>query len=60
MQLNAKAREFLRQYHNGLRESYGATDSDRWFSLTDPKETQLRNALMEQSDFLNLITVADV
>lgn len=29
MQLNAKAREFLRQYHNGLRESYGATDDDR-------------------------------
>lgn len=30
MQLNAKAREFLRQYHNGLRESYGATDSRLW------------------------------
>ncbi|EPB2157011.1 hypothetical protein ACRC3O_000115 [Salmonella enterica] len=39
MQLNAKAREFLRQYHNGLRESYGATDGDRWFALSDPKET---------------------
>ncbi len=60
MQLNAKARQFLRQYHTGLRESYGATEEDRWFALTDPKETQLRNALMEQSDFLNLITVADV
>ncbi|ECW8037680.1 P2 family phage major capsid protein, partial [Salmonella enterica subsp. enterica] len=54
MQLNAKAREFLRQYHNGLRESYGATDGDRWFALSDPKETQMRNALLEESSFLNL------
>lgn len=60
MQLNAKAREFLRQYHNGLRESYGATDGDRWFALSDPKETQMRNALLEESSFLNLLTVADV
>ncbi|EEA2960293.1 phage major capsid protein, P2 family [Salmonella enterica subsp. enterica serovar Heidelberg] len=60
MQLNAKAREFLRQYHNGLRESYGATDDDRWFALSDPKETQMRNALLEESSFLNLLTVADV
>ncbi|EIM5331793.1 major capsid protein, partial [Salmonella enterica subsp. enterica serovar Saintpaul] len=52
MQLNAKAREFLRQYHNGLRESYGATDDDRWFALSDPKETQMRNALLEESSFL--------
>ncbi|EJJ4198872.1 major capsid protein, partial [Salmonella enterica] len=47
MQLNAKAREFLRQYHNGLRESYGATDGDHWFALSDPKETRMRNALLE-------------
>ncbi|WP_238929201.1 phage major capsid protein, P2 family [Citrobacter sp. R56] len=60
MQLNAKAREFLRQYHTGLRESYGATDGDRWFALSDPKETQMRNALLEESSFLNLLTVADV
>lgn len=60
MQLNAKARQFLRQYHTGLRESYGATEEDRWFALTDPKETQMRNALLEESSFLNFLTVADV
>ncbi|QCT18492.1 phage major capsid protein, P2 family [Jejubacter calystegiae] len=60
MQLNAKAREFLNQYHAGLCSSYDQQDAGRWFALTDPKETQLRDALLESADFLKMLTVADV
>lgn len=58
--LNNKARQFMDQYMSGLAESYEQENVSRYFALSDPKETQLRNALLEQSDFLKLITVADV
>jgi P2 family phage major capsid protein len=58
--LNNKARQFMADYMAGLAESYEQDDVSRYFALSDPKETQLRAALLEQSDFLNLITVADV
>ncbi len=45
MQLNTKAREFLRQYHNGLRESYGTMTTAG--CAVRSKETQMRNALLE-------------
>ena len=43
-----------------LAESYGVNKPDRYFSLNDPQETTLRQALLESVEFLNLITVADV
>lgn len=58
--LNSRARGYLRNYCDGLRESYNADDISRYFSLTDPKETKLRDALLESNDFMQLITVADV
>lgn len=60
MFLNQRARELLHQYSAGLAEAYGQENTERYFSLTDPKETQLRAALLESVDFLSMITVADV
>ncbi|MBQ4797158.1 major capsid protein, partial [Pectobacterium versatile] len=39
---------------------YGVADTARYFALTDPKETQLRAALLERVDFLSMINVLDV
>ncbi|BBG59479.1 phage major capsid protein, P2 family [Providencia sp. 1709051003] len=60
MQLNPRARQFLKSYEAGLAEAYGVDDTSKYFALTDPKETSLRDALMDQSTFLNMITCADV
>ncbi|RUT64338.1 hypothetical protein CKG00_14135 (plasmid) [Morganella morganii] len=60
MQLNQRARQFLKQYASGLAKAYGVEDTSRYFALTDPKETSLRAALMEEVSFLNMITVVDV
>jgi P2 family phage major capsid protein len=60
MQLNQRARGFLQNYSAGLAEAYGVTDTSRYFALTDPKETSLRDALLESVEFLNMITCADV
>lgn len=60
MQLNQRARQFLKQYAAGLAKAYGVEDTSRYFALTDPKETSLRAALMEEVSFLNMITVVDV
>ncbi|CAI1906461.1 phage major capsid protein, P2 family [Serratia proteamaculans] len=60
MQLNQRAREFLRAYSTGLAAEYGQDTAERYFSLTDPKETELRTALLESVDFLSMITVEDV
>ncbi|QUT16158.1 phage major capsid protein, P2 family [Rahnella inusitata] len=62
MILNAKARGFLKQFGAGLAAANGLDNGEesKYFALSDPKETQLRDALLESSDFLNWITVADV
>lgn len=60
MFLNQRARELLRAYSMGLAAEYGQDSAERYFSLTDPKETQLRAALLESVGFLSMITVADV
>ncbi|WIF70687.1 phage major capsid protein, P2 family [Proteus vulgaris] len=60
MQLNQRARQYLKAYVNGLAEAYGVDDTSKYFSLTDPKETALRSALMESVDFLGMITCMDV
>jgi len=59
MILNAKARGFLKQFGAGLAAANGLDggEESNYFSLSDPKETQLRDALLESSDFLNWITV---
>ncbi|WP_350313290.1 phage major capsid protein, P2 family [Dickeya fangzhongdai] len=60
MFLNQRAREYLSAYSAGLAQEYGVADTARYFALTDPKETQLRAALLERVDFLSMINVLDV
>lgn len=62
MILNAKARGYLKQFAAGLAEANGLDvgEVSNYFSLSDPKETQLRDALLENVEILNWITVADV
>lgn len=60
MFLNQRARELLRKYSTGLAKEYGQDSTKHYFSLTDPKETALRAALLESVDFLSMITCADV
>ena len=60
MQLNQRARQYIDSYSAQLSQSYNVNDTSRYFSLTDPKETLLRDALLERADFLNMITVVDV
>ncbi|MBC3946676.1 phage major capsid protein, P2 family [Erwinia persicina] len=60
MKLNKRAEQFINAYADGLATHYNITKPDRYFSLTDPQETSLRQALLESVEFLSLITVADV
>ncbi len=62
MILNAKARGFLKQFGAGLAEANGleSGEESKYFSVSDPKETQLQEALLQSSEFLEMITVMDV
>ncbi|MEI7278309.1 phage major capsid protein, P2 family [Pectobacterium atrosepticum] len=61
MQLTPKAEALLRKYAAGLATANGQVDTSRFFSLTNPKETQLRSALLQSSEFLSLLpNVLDV
>ncbi|UEM40069.1 phage major capsid protein, P2 family [Pectobacterium aquaticum] len=61
MQLTPRAEALLRKYAAGLATANGQVDTSRFFSLTNPKETQLRNALLQSSEFLSLLpNVLDV
>ncbi|HGE6484087.1 TPA: phage major capsid protein, P2 family [Klebsiella variicola] len=60
MQLNKQAKTFANAYAVGLAKNYGADSAGRYFSLSDPQEIQLRSALLESVEFLNMITCLDV
>lgn len=60
MQLTPKAEAMIRNYAAGLASANNVNDVQRYFSLTDPKETQLRDALLQSSEFLKLVNVMDV
>ncbi|WP_279050087.1 phage major capsid protein, P2 family [Cedecea davisae] len=61
MQLTPKAETFLRKYAAGLAKANGQPDTSRYFALTNPKETKLRDALLQSSEFLRLLpNVLDV
>ncbi|MDM3632682.1 phage major capsid protein, P2 family [Proteus mirabilis] len=57
---NQRIRELLDAYERAFSASCGVANVNRYFGLTDPKDTQLRDALLESAEFLKLITVADV
>ncbi|EKK4087996.1 major capsid protein, partial [Cronobacter sakazakii] len=46
MQLNQRARDLIGAYSAALCQGYNVQRADRYFSLTDPKETALRLALL--------------
>jgi P2 family phage major capsid protein len=60
--LTPLARERITQYFSVLSESFGVPlpDLANLFSVTEPVETSFRDALLEATDFLNLITCVDV
>ncbi|MCW2257862.1 P2 family phage major capsid protein [Providencia alcalifaciens] len=57
MLLNLKAREFLRNYAIALASEAGTDNVSRYFAITEPKEIQLRDALLEEVDFLGMINL---
>ena len=57
MLLNQKAREFVRNYAIALAGEAGVDDASYYFSISEPKETQMRDALLESVDFLSMINV---
>lgn len=59
-QLSPKAEGMLHQFTAALAKSYGVRDTSKMFAITPPKETLLRQALLEASDFLRLVNVKDV
>ncbi|HIF9091463.1 TPA: phage major capsid protein, P2 family [Photobacterium damselae] len=60
MQLNQAASASLNKYAQSLAKAYGITSVDKLFAITGPKETRLRQAILESVDFLKRITVVDV
>lgn len=59
-QLSALAEARLQSFTAALAKSYGVRDTAKMFAITPPKETLLRQALLESSEFLRLINVRDV
>ncbi|WP_419237933.1 phage major capsid protein, P2 family [Photobacterium leiognathi subsp. mandapamensis] len=60
MSLNQAAMKGLNAYASELAKSYGISNTEKLFSITGPKETQLRQVILASEDFLKRITVMDV
>lgn len=60
MQLTPRAEAMIRAYAAGLATAYDVQQTNRFFSLSEPSELKLRNALLQQSKFLSMITMMDV
>ncbi|PSW14409.1 phage major capsid protein, P2 family [Photobacterium rosenbergii] len=58
--LNSTALNYLNQYAQQLAKAYNVSSVDNLFSITGPKETQLRKAILESVAFLKRITMKDV
>lgn len=58
--LNQKAEKLLLQYCTQLATAAGVANPARQFSLTDPMETRLRNAILHSDEFLKMVTCLDV
>lgn len=55
--LNKKAEELIHEFTSELAANMGARDTTKFFSITVPVETKLREAMLEKIDFLKLISV---
>jgi hypothetical protein len=60
MYLNDRARQLMEAFCAGMARDYGVANTERYFAMTDPKETALRLALLESVEMLNMITCLDV
>lgn len=61
MQLNQTARALLKEYASNQAQFFETEDPSKQFAITGPKETALKNKLLEKAGgFLKLITVEDV
>lgn len=60
MQLNQIARGLLQEYADKQAKVFEVADPTKQFAITGPKETQLKNKLLEKADFLKMITTEDV
>ncbi|WP_392551228.1 phage major capsid protein, P2 family [Orbus wheelerorum] len=58
--LNQRAEKLLMQYCISLAKASGISNPARQFSLTEPMETRLRDAILHSDEFLKLITCLDV
>lgn len=60
MQLNQTASALLQEYASNQAKAFNITDPSKQFAITGPKETILKNKLLEKALFLKMITVEDV
>lgn len=60
MYLNDRARQLMNAFCAGMARDYGVENTERYFAMTDPKETALKLALLESVELLNMITCLDV
>ncbi|OCG19635.1 phage major capsid protein, P2 family [Gilliamella sp. WF3-4] len=58
--LNKKAENLIQKYCTALAQQAGVSDVTRQFSLSDPMDTRLREAILHSTEFLQMITCFDV
>lgn len=58
--LNQRAEKLLLQYCMQLATAAGVANPARMYSLTDPMETRLRDAILHSDAFLQMVTCLDV
>ncbi|EOK1143083.1 TPA: phage major capsid protein, P2 family [Klebsiella pneumoniae] len=60
MLLNQETRDLLERFTAAMGETYGVRDPRQMFSITPPMDTQLRKAIIESNDFLQLVNMLTV
>lgn len=58
--LNQKAEILIQKYCTALARQAGVNNVTKQFSLTDPMDTRLREAILHSTEFLQMITCFDV
>ena len=58
--LNQKAEQLIQKYCTALAKQAGVTNITKQFSLSNPMDTRLREAILHSTEFLQMITCFDV
>lgn len=58
--LNQKAEILLQKYCSALAKQAGVTNVTKQFSLSNPMDTRLREAILHSTEFLQMVTCHDV